>query len=66
MRTDEIIRNNQELTKNFDVRKEEGAGLAMLSVLTDISETLAMIVDIQSAVYGRVFTRKGTGDAGKQ
>ena len=58
MRSDEVAKNNQDLSNNLPLNTDAGRQKAILSVLTDISETLALIVDLYAAVYGRVISRK--------
>ena len=58
MRSDEVAKNNQDLSNNLPLNTDAGRQKAVLSVLTDISETLALMVDLYAAVYGRVISRK--------
>ena len=58
MRSDEVAKNNQDLSNNLPLNTDAGRQKAILSVLTDISETLALMVDLYAAVYGRVISRK--------
>lgn len=63
MRIDEIVKNNLEMQKKCPLNTEEGRQMAMLSVMTDISETLAILTDIYGAVHGRVIVKKDDQDA---
>ena len=58
MRSDEVAKNNQNLSNNLPLNTDAGRQKAILSVLTDISETLALMVDLYASVYGRVISRK--------
>ena len=53
MRIEDVVNNNKNLTNNCKLNTEEGRQLATLSVLTDISETLAMMVDLYGVIHGR-------------
>lgn len=53
MRTDKIIENNKKLSKDCKLGTPEGRQLAILSVLTDISETMALYTDLMASIYGR-------------
>lgn len=53
MRTDKIIENNKKLAKECKLGTPEGRQLAILSVLTDISETIALYTDLLASIYGR-------------
>ena len=59
MRIDEVIENNKKLQKNYRINTEEGRQAAILSVMTDISETLAIMVDLYGIVHGRIVSSKG-------
>ena len=61
MRIDEVIENNKKLQKNYRINTEEGRQAAILSVMTDISETLAIMVDLYGIVHGRIVSSKGDG-----
>ena len=51
MRSDMIVRNNKELARKFRLATVKDNGmLALISVLTDISETLAVMTDLYAAV----------------
>lgn len=63
MRCDDIVKNNQELNKKLPLNTDVGRQKALLSVLTDISESLALIVDLYAAVHGRVISRKEPDNA---
>ena len=54
MRIDEVIENNKKLQKTYRINTEEGRQAAILSVMTDISETLAIMVDMYGIVHGRI------------
>ena len=63
MRIEEVFQNNKDLTKNCRLETEAGRQKAMLSVLTDISETLAMMLDMYGVVHGRtISTKEGPGE----
>ena len=53
MRSDEVAKNNQDLSNNLPLNTDAGRQKAILSVLTDISETLAWIVDMYTVIHGR-------------
>ena len=54
MRTNEVIENNKKLQEQFNGFKDEKSiRLATLSVLTDISETMALFTDLFANIYGR-------------
>ena len=60
MRSDKIIENNKGLiSKYHGLRTEKDVAMATLDVLTDISETAAVILDFLSFIYNRpvVFAR---------
>jgi hypothetical protein len=59
MRIDEVIENNKKMQKNYRINTEEGRQAAILSVLTDISETLAIMVDLYGIVHGRIVSSNG-------
>lgn len=59
MRVDDVIKTNKELPQNCRLNTEEGRQMAMLAVLTDISETLAIIADLYGIVHGRVISKSG-------
>ena len=61
MRIDEVIENNKKMQKNCRLNMEEGRQAAILSVMTDISETLAIMVDLYGIVHGRIVSSKGDG-----
>lgn len=60
MRIDDVDRNNKQLAKSIKLSTEEGRQMALLSVMTDISETLAMLLDMYGVVHGRYV--KGQGE----
>lgn len=64
MRIEEVYQNNQNL-KKLPLNTEEGRQKATLSVLTDISESLAMLIDLYGVVHGRVVSSKGEQADGK-
>jgi hypothetical protein len=67
MRIDEVIDSNKKLSRNVRLNTEEGRQMALLSVLTDISETLALFLDMYAMTYGRVLsTKKDESDANTQ
>jgi hypothetical protein len=49
------------MQKNCRLNMEEGRQAAILSVLTDISETLAIMVDLYGIVHGRIVSSNGDG-----
>lgn len=53
MRIEDVVQNNKNLSKNCKLNTDAGRQTAMLSVLTDISETLAMLLDVYGVVHGR-------------
>ena len=57
MRADEIIENNRKIG-NGSLKTEVDIARATLSVLTDISETLAMMTDLTASIYGREILNK--------
>lgn len=57
MRADEIIENNQRIGSKV-LKTELDVAKATLSVLTDISETLAMMTDLTASIYGREILNK--------
>ena len=57
MRADEIIENNQKISES-SLKSAVEVERAILSVLTDISETLAMYVDLTANIYGREIINK--------
>lgn len=65
MRVDNIIENNKKIQENFKLDTDKGRQLAILSVLTDISETLALYVDIYASIYGREITLNDDKRRGK-
>jgi hypothetical protein len=52
MRIDEIVENNKKIAQS-SLKSETEIARATLSVLTDISETLAMFLDLTGNIYGR-------------
>lgn len=66
MRIDTIVKNEEEMTKNFKLSTEEGRQLATISVMTDISETLAIICDLYAMVHGKEVSPNGERNANKQ
>ena len=64
MRIEEVYQNNQNL-KKLPLNTEEGRQKAMLFVMTDISESLAMLIDLYGVVHGRVVSSKGEKTDGK-
>lgn len=62
MRIEEVYQNNQNL-KNLKLSTHDGREMATLAVLTDISETLAMMLDMYGVVHGRVVSMKGEPNA---
>lgn len=58
MRIEEVYQNNQKL-KELKLSTHDGREMATLAVLTDISETLAMMLDMYGVVHGRVVSMKG-------
>lgn len=58
MRIEEVYQNNQRL-KDLKLGTADGRDKATLAVLTDISETLAMMLDMYGVVHGRVVSMKG-------
>ena len=66
MRVDEIIENNQKISES-SLKSAVEVERAILSVLTDISETLAMYVDLTANIYGReIFNKKQVEQIRKQ
>ena len=61
MRIEEVFENNKKLPTKVQLNTEEGRQLATLSVLTDISETLAMMLDMYGVVHGREVNLKKDG-----
>jgi len=61
MRIDEVIENNKKLQKQYRINTEEGRQAAILSVMTDISETLAIMVDLYGIVHGRIVSSNRDG-----
>ena len=57
MRIDEIRSNNKAMQKICNINKEEGRQMALLYVLTDISETLAIISDAYMLSHGIRFAK---------
>lgn len=57
MRADEIIENNQRIGSKV-LKTELDVAKSTLSVLTDISETLAMMTDLTASIYGREILNK--------
>ena len=66
MRIEEVFENNKKLPTKVQLTTEEGRQLATLSVLTDISETLAMMLDMYGVVHGREVSLKKDGNNAKQ
>ena len=58
MRVDEIFENNANLQKKLSLNTPKDLELAKLSVLTDISETLAILADLYAKTYNLVIGRK--------
>ena len=66
MRSDEIIENNKKIA-NGSLKTTVEIERATLSVLTDISESLAMYVDLTANIYGReIFNKKQVEQIMKQ
>jgi len=65
MRIETVKQNQRKLTKEYNLNKPEHLAQAQLSVLTDISETLAMYFDLMCAVYGRAFAIGDENEGGK-
>ena len=65
LRIDTIKENNKKLTKDFNLMNPHQLEQAKLSVLTDISETLAIYTDLMCAVYGRMFALADDNEGGK-
>ena len=63
MRIEDVAKNNQDLPKKLKLNTEEGRQAATLSVLTDISETLALLTDLYAMVHGRVISKNGEQNA---
>ena len=65
MRINEIVESNKNMAEKAKLNTEAGRQMAILSVLTDISETLALMLDVYSNVHGREVTlkRKDENDA---
>lgn len=63
MRIDGIVEANKSLSKRCRLNTEEGRQMAMLSVLTDISETLAILTDLYGMAHGRVISQNGENNA---
>lgn len=61
MRIEEVFENNRKLPTQVQLTTEEGRQLATLSILTDISETLAMMLDLYGVVHGREVSLKKDG-----
>ena len=58
MRTDEVVENNKKISEQ-SLKTATEVERQILSVLTDISETLAMQVDLTANIYGReIFNKK--------
>jgi len=54
MRADTIIENNKSLVKKHNgLKTEKDIGLAILDVMTDISETMAAELDFMSFIFNR-------------
>lgn len=66
MRIDEVITSNKKLSQNCRLNTEEGRAIATLSVLSDISETLAILTDLYGIVHGRVVSRNEDSNAQQQ
>lgn len=65
LRIDTIKENNKKLTTDFNLMNPHQLEQAKLSVLTDISETLAMWCDLMCMVYGRAFAMVDDKEGGK-
>ena len=65
LRIDTIKENNKKLTTDFNLMNQTQLEQAKLSVLTDISETLAMWFDLMCMVYGRAFAMVDDKEGGK-
>ena len=65
MRIETVKQNQRKLTKEYNLNKPEHLAQAQLSVLTDISETLAMYFDLQCSIYGRAFAMADDNEGGK-
>lgn len=65
LRIDTIKENNKELTRKYDLHNPNQLEQAKLYTLTDISETLAMFVDLMCMVYGRGFSLVNDEEGGK-
>ena len=65
MRIETVKQNQRKLVKDFDLNKPEHLAQAQLSVLTDISETLAMYFDLMCSIYGRAFAMNDDNEGGK-
>ena len=67
MRIDEIRESNTAMQKKLNLNDDKQREIFMIGVLTDISETLALLVDVYAMVYGRVVsTKKDDNNAPKQ
>lgn len=66
MRIDEVITSNKNLSQNCRLNTEEGRQMATLSVLSDISETLAILTDLYGIVHGRVVSKNEGNNAQQQ
>ena len=54
MRADKIIENNKSLIKKHNgLKTDKDVNLAILDVLTDISETMAAELDFMSFIFNR-------------
>lgn len=65
MRINDVAESNakiQGLNLNLEANREK----ATLSVLTDISETLALMLDLYAMVHGRTISRKEPDNADGQ
>lgn len=63
MRIEDVAKANKELPKNCKLSTEDGRQMAILSVLTDISETLAILTDLYGMSHGRVVSKNGGQNA---
>ena len=65
MRIETVKQNQRKIVKECNLKEPEGIAQAQLSVLTDISETLAMHFDLLCSVYGRAFAMNDDNEGGK-
>ena len=65
MRIETVKTNQRKIVRECNLKEPEGIAQAQLSVLTDISETLAMYFDLLCAVYGRAFAMNDDNVGGK-